>query len=157
MESSLEQNLKDFVAQISREKELDIETVKVAIEKAIEAASQKNFSRYRKARPVLDLQTGKIHVYVTKRIVEEVTNFRTEISLKEAKKIKPDAQLGEDIEVEIEPAEFGRIAAQSVRQGIMQRLKEAKRLKTFNEIKLKEGHLVSAVIQRREAQGFIVE
>lgn len=157
VESSLEQNLKDFVAQISREKELDVETVKVAIEKAIEAASQKSFSRYRKARPVLDLQTGKIHVYVTKRVVEEVTNFRTEITVKEARKIKPDAQLGDDIEVEIEPAEFGRIAAQSVRQGIMQRLKEAERLKTFNEIKLKEGHLVSGVIQRREAQGFIVE
>lgn len=153
----MEQDLRAFVQQISREKELDEETVKIAIEKAIEAVAQREFSRYRKARPFIDMETGKMHVFVTKRVTTDVENFRVEISSKEAKKIKPDVKIGEDIEVEIDPTEFGRIAAQSVRQGIMQRLKEAERLKIFNELKLKEGYLVTGVIQRREAQGFIVE
>lgn len=157
VESTIEQNLKEFVTQISREKELEPEIVKIAIEQAIEAVSKKNFSRYRKARPELDLETGKLHVFVTKRVVEEVRNFRTEIALADAKKIKPDVEIGEDIEVEIDPSEFGRIAAQSVRQGILQRLKEAERIKTYNDFKPKEGHLVTGVVQRREHNGFVVE
>ncbi|MCD6385593.1 S1 RNA-binding domain-containing protein, partial [Candidatus Sumerlaeota bacterium] len=157
VESAIEQNLKEFVTQISREKELDAEVVKIAIEQAIEAVSKKNFSRYRKARPELDLETGKLHVFVTKRVVEEVRNFRTEIALQDARKIKPDAEIGEDIEVEIDPSEFGRIAAQSVRQGILQRLKEAERIKIYNDFKPKEGHLVTGVVQRREHNGFIIE
>jgi len=155
--SAIDQNLKDFVAQISQEKELNPEIVKVAIEQAIEAASKKNFSRYRKARPHLDLETGQMRVFVTKRVVDDVRNFRTEISLQHARKINKQAQLGEDIEVEIEPSEFGRIAAQTVRQGIIQRLKEAERLKMYDDFKPRVGHLVTGVIQRREHNGFIVE
>lgn len=155
--TSIDQNLKNFVAQISQEKELDQEIVKVAIEQAIEAASKKNFSRYRKARPYLDLETGNLMVFVTKRVVEEVRNSKTEISLAKAKKVKHDAVIGDDVEVEIEPSEFGRIAAQAVRQGILQRLKEAERLKTYTDYKPRVDHLVTGVIQRRESSGFIVE
>jgi N utilization substance protein A len=152
----MEKNLRGFVKQISKEKELDVEIVKAAIEEAIVAASRKTLSNFRNARPVLDIETGELDMYVTKTVVQSVENPRAEISLEQARHVKKGLAVGDEVEVTIDPAEFGRIAAQSVRQGIMQRLRDAERDKVYNEYIDKVGQLVTGIVQRYERRDVIV-
>src|SRR5690606_14441042 len=105
--------LKAFIRQISKEKDLDVEVVKEAIQQAIISASKKNLSKFVDARLELDVDPVELHLYVTKTVVKIATNPRTQISQRDAQKIKADAEVGDQIEVEIDPAIFGRIAAQS--------------------------------------------
>ncbi|GAB4312334.1 MAG: transcription termination factor NusA [Candidatus Sumerlaeia bacterium] len=149
-------NLGPFVKQLSKEKDLDPEVIKTAIEQAILSASRKSFSSYNNARPCLDLETGELKIYATKKIVKEVKNERTEIGVLKSKLINPDLLLGDEVEVEIDPQDFGRIAAQSVRQGIIQRLRDAERDKIYEEYADRVGQLVSGVVQRYERRDLIL-
>jgi len=152
----LEINFINFVRQISKEKDIDIEVVKNAIEQSIISTSKKGPLFYRETRPVLDMESGRLHIFVEKTAVAEVGEPKYEIDLKSAKKIKKDATEGENIEVEIDPFEFGRIAAQSVRQGIMQRLREAEQEKVMSEFTDKVGTVVTGIVQRFERRNVIV-
>jgi N utilization substance protein A len=149
-------NLTNFIRQISKEKDLEPDVIKDAVEQGLLAASRKNLSIYKNARVSLDLASGQLDLMVTKTIVPKGANPRTEIDLKAAKKIRPDAQAGEEIEVVIEPAEFGRIAAQSARQVIMQKLRDAEREKVYEEFKEKVGTVVTGIVQRFERRDAIV-
>jgi N utilization substance protein A len=152
----MEKNLRAFVKQISKEKELDIEIVKEAIEQAIVSASRKTLSSFVNARPVLDVETGDLDIYVTKTVAETVENPRTQVTQSEARHIKKGLAIGDEIEVKIDASEFGRIAAQSVRQGIMQRLRDAERDKVYSEYVDKVGQLVTSIVQRYERRDVIV-
>ena len=151
----LEGNLINFVKQISKEKEVDLEIVKSAIEQAIISTSKKN-TQYHGTRPVLDLEANTLRIFVEKKVVENVSNDKIEISLKSAHKIKKDAAIGDLIEVETDPSEFGRIAAQSVRQGIMQRLRDAEQEKIMDEFTVKVRTVVTGIVQRFERRNVIV-
>ncbi|MBN1902758.1 transcription termination/antitermination protein NusA [Candidatus Sumerlaeota bacterium] len=152
----LEGNLGNFVRQISKEKDLDVEVVKSAIEQAILSASKKGSMRLKNTRPDFDIETGKLRIFVEKNVVEEVMDSKTEIKLKAAKKINHDAEMGDVVEVEIDPIEFGRIAAQSVRQGILQRLRDAEHDRIYNEYIGKVGMVVTGIVQRFERKNVIV-
>jgi N utilization substance protein A len=149
-------NLTNFIRQISKEKDLEPDVIKEAIEQALVAASRKNLSQFKNARAVLDLASGQLDLVVAKTVVEKVSNPRTEVDLKSAKKIKRDVQLGEEIEVVIDPAAFGRIAAQSARQVVMQRLRDAEREKIYAEYKEKVGQVVTGIVQRFERRDAVV-
>ena len=123
----MQQNLKGFIRQISKEKDLEIEVIKEAIEQAIVSASKKTLSHFENARPELDVETGELKIFAEKTAVKQVTTPRHEITLEKARQIKKRAKLGDVVEVEIDPGDFGRIAAQSVRHGILQRLHDAER------------------------------
>lgn len=148
--------LKAFMRQISKEKELDVHVVKEAIEQAIISASKKNLSQFVDARPLLDPDTGELHLYVKKHVVNIVVNPRTQIALRDAKRQKSDAQVGDLVEVEIDPENFGRIAAQSARQVVMQKLRDAERQKVFDEFKNKKGEILSGIVQRYEKRDLIL-
>ncbi|MFH0792889.1 MAG: transcription termination factor NusA [bacterium] len=153
----MEPNLKTFIRQISKEKDLELDVIKEAIEQALVSASKKNLSSYVNARPELDMESGTLHLYVTKTVVESpAINSRTEVGLAEAKKLKKGVKVGEEVEVEISPASFGRIAAQSAKQIVMQRLRDAEREKIYDEFKDKEGHVVTGVVQRFERRDGII-
>src|SRR5690606_24644656 len=123
---------------------------KEAIQQAIISASKKNLSQFEDARPELDVDTGELHLYVTKTVVKIATNPRTQISQRDAQKIKADAEVGDQIEVEIDPAIFGRIAAQSARQVVMQKLKDAERHKVYDECEARKGEIFTGIVQRFE-------
>jgi transcription termination/antitermination protein NusA len=148
--------LKAFMVQVSREKELDILVVKDAIEQAIISASKKNLAQFVDARPDLDVETGQLRLYVTKNIVNIATNSRTQISVREAQKIRKGSQIGETVEAEVDPAVLGRIAAQSARQMVMQKLREAERNKVYDEFHTKVGEVVSGIVQRYEKRDLII-
>lgn len=148
--------LKAFIRQISKEKELDIAVVKEAIEQAIISASKKNLSQFTDARPDLDAETGQLHLYVKKTVANIASNPRTHVSLREAKHIKSDVQVGDLIEVEIDPSAFGRIAAQSARQVVMQKLRDAERVKVYDEFQGRVGELISGTVLRFEKRDVIL-
>lgn len=148
--------LKAFIRQISKEKDLDVAIVKEAIEQAIITASKKNLSQFNEARPELDPETGELRLFVQKNVVNIASNPRLQVSLREAKKIKPDVQVGDNVEVEIDPAAFGRIAAQSARQVVMQKLKDAERMKVYDEFQGKIGEITSGSVQRFEKRDVIL-
>jgi N utilization substance protein A len=152
----MQQNLKAFIRQISKEKDLDIEIIKEAIEQAIISASKKTLSHFQNARPQLDVETGELKIFAEKTVVEHVANPRHEVSLSKAREINKKAKRNDVVEVEIDPGDFGRIAAQSVRQGILQRLRDAERDKIYEEYKDRVGHVVTGIVQRFEKRDAIV-
>jgi len=150
------QNLTNFIRQLSKEKDLEPEVIKEAIEQSLIAASKKNLSQFKNARASLDLVTGQLDLLVTKTVVEKIGNPRTEIDLKSARKIKRDLQVGDEVGVVIDPSVFGRIAAQSARQVVMQRLRDAEREKIYTEFKEKVGHVITGIVQRFERRDAVV-
>lgn len=149
--------LLSFVKQISKEKGLEPEVIKEAIEYAVVSCSKKNLSQYEDARAEMDLETGELQVFIKKSVVERA-GFRshTDIGLKDAQKIDPEVEVGGFVEISIPASDFGRIAAQSARQIIMQRLRDAEREKTFEEYQDRAGLIVTGVIQRFERRDAIV-
>ncbi len=148
--------LKAFIRQISKEKDLDVNVVKEAIEQAIVSASKKNLSAFEDARTELDAETGQLHLFVKKMVVNIAANPRTQVSVKEAQKLKPGTQAGETIEMEVDPSIFGRIAAQSAKQIVMQKLRDAERQKVYDEYVAKKGEVLSATVTRFEKRDIIV-
>ena len=152
-------SLKAFIRLISKEKDLPPEILKEAIEYSILAASRKQLSRYRDAVANLDMDSGQLMVMVTKMVTEEAArDDRENIAVKEARKILKDKKIkvGDEVRVPIDPSDFGRIAAQSARQMVMQRLRDAERSKIFNEYKGKEGMLVTGIVQRFERRDVVL-
>ena len=136
--------------ELEKEKGIKKEYLLQAIETALVIAYKRNFDSSDNVRIEMDRQTGATYVYSVKEIVEEVKDPVKEIGLKEAKKIKKGAEIGETIEIEIVPKNFGRIAAQTAKQVIMQKLREAERDVLFNEYSEKKGEIVTGIIQKAD-------
>jgi N utilization substance protein A len=145
------------ITQIAAEKNLPKEVVLQAVETALISAYKKDSEATSNIVVRIDRNTGNVHVFAQKAVVEEVEDERVDISLKEARRIKPDAQLGDILEFEVTPANAGRIAAQTAKQVVLQRLREAEREMVYEEFSNREGDIVSGVIQRLDARQIIVD
>ena len=146
------------ITQLSAEKNLPKEVVFKAVEAALVSAYKKDQSRADQDILVkIHPATGEVKVYVRKLVVEEITDPNNQISLSQAKKLKSDAQVDDIIDLEITPANAGRIAAQTAKQVVLQRLREAERDIVFEEYVDKEGQTIMGVIQRVEPRQIIVE
>ena len=146
------------ITQLSAEKNLPKEVVIAAVESALVSAYRKdNFATNRNIQVTIDPDTGKVKVFAEKEVVEQPEDSRREISLAEACKIKPDVQLGELLLVEATPANAGRIAAQTAKQVILQRLHEAEHTAIFEEYAHKEGDIVNGIVQRIEPKQIYVD
>jgi transcription termination/antitermination protein NusA len=136
---------------IAEEKNLPEETVMSVIQQAIAAAWRRdNGQREQEVRCELDLNTGEAKIYVIHQVVEEVENPASEISLEDAKNIKPDAVVGDTLEDEFGVTSFGRVAAQTAKQVILQRLREAEREVVLSEYEDKIGSVVNGTVARVE-------
>jgi len=133
--------------QICSERNLDKQVVLEAIETALLTAYKKDYGSAQNVTAKIDPETGQARVYVTKEVVEEVQDERFEISLEDARKIKADAQLGDLVITENTPETFGRIAAQTAKQVILQRIREAERDVLFNDYAEREGELINGTVQ----------
>ncbi len=149
-------SVKALVRQLSKEKDLEPEVVKHAVEAAILSAAQRRAKAFNEARPELNIDTGEMKIFVRKKVVINVDDEKHEIDIISAKKQNPNHMLGQEVEVEIDPEEFGRIAAQSVRQGILQRLRDAERDRIYEDYKDKVGSVVTGVVQRYDRRDAIV-
>lgn len=146
------------VRTIAEEKSLPEETVLEVIEQAIAAAWRRdNGERDQNVRAQLNVNDGTAKVYVQREIVEIVGSDALEISLEDAKKQKSDAELGDIVEEEFEVTSFGRVAAQTAKQVVLQRLREAEREVVLAEFEDKIGTVVNGVVQRVEPRLVRVE
>jgi len=141
------------LTQLAAEKNLPKEVVISAIETALVSAYRKdNFAPNQNILVKIDPATGMVRVWVEKVVVEKPSDPRKEVSLAEARKIKPDAEIDGFVEVEATPRNAGRIAAQTAKQVILQRLHEAEHSAIFEEYSGKEGDIVSGMVQRIESR-----
>jgi len=146
------------VRTIADEKNLPEETVMDVIEQAIAAAWRRdNGERDQNVRAELNMIDGTAKVFVQREVVEDVVNDLTEISLEDAQAIKSDAKLEDIIEDEFEVASFGRVAAQTAKQVVLQRLREAEREVVLAEFEDKIGTVVTGIVQRVEPRVVRVE
>ena len=146
------------LTQLAAERNLPREIVLSAIEAALVSAYRKDSVAAGQNLSVkLDPGSGDVSVYVLKTVVEEVTDPQLEIQLKDARKLKPDAEIDDSIPTENIPHEAGRIAAQTAKQVVMQRLREAERELVFEEFSDKEGEVFSVNVQRMEPKQVIVD
>lgn len=145
--------LAQVIKTISEEKNLPEDSVKEVVEQALAAAYRKDFGdRDQEIRTEINLNTGNIDIYISKEVVAEVGDNRFEISLVDAQKKKKDAAIGDEIEIHEHPETFGRVAAQTAKQVILQRLREAEREIVMNEYQDKIGTVVNGIVSRVEGR-----
>lgn len=147
------QALEDFEAERKIKKEVFIE----ALETALTSAYNKNYGEAKSAIVKLNPEKNTIKVYSYKTVVDEVTDPDKEISLSDAKLIKKSYKVGDLVEQEESPKDFGRIAAQTAKQVVMQKLRDVERAQTLNEISEKEEELVTTIIKRIDGKNVFVE
>lgn len=137
--------------QIAEEKNLPFEIVEDALEQAIAAAYRRDYGdREQQVRAVMNQKDGTFKIFVTKTVVEEPENEFTQIGLEDAKKINKDAKIDDEIEQQVEYDGFGRVAAQTAKQVILQKLREAERDVVFAEYQDKVGMILNGTVQRVE-------
>lgn len=156
---SVDSNLEliEALHQIEKEKGIDKDTLLSAIEAALISAYKKNFGSVQNVNIVINEDTGKINVFAQKLVVEEVTDGRTEISLTEAQDIDPNYELDDVVETEITPKDFGRIAAQTAKQVVVQRIREAERSIIYEEYANRENDIVNGIVQRQETNNVYID
>jgi N utilization substance protein A len=143
----------NVVDQISREKGISREVLIEALESALVSAMRKKYGDRTNINLVIDRQKCSIKVFETKTIVDEVTNPDEEMTIQEAEKIEPGKIVGETVDIPLDLQDLGRIAAQTAKQVIFQRVREAERDVIYDEYKDRVGQIVSGTIMRRE-KGF---
>jgi len=145
------------ITQLAAEKNLPKEVVLDAMEAALVSAYKKDSDLEGEVAVKIDRETGDHHVYLERNVVQEVEDPLTEVTLPEARKVKPDVMPGDVLLTEIHPGAAGRIAAQTAKQVVLQRLREAERAMVFEEFSNREGDIVSGVIQRIEEKHTVVD
>ena len=138
----------DALNQLQKEKHIEKEVIMQAIEDSLVAACNRDFGKNAVVKVNMDRETGDISVYVEKTVVEEVEDPATEISLADAKMIHFHYELGDVVNIEVTPKNFGRIAAQHARSVIVQKIKEEERRVVFEHFAHKEKDIVTGVVQR---------
>jgi N utilization substance protein A len=149
--------LRQQIEQISREKNINPDVVIAAIEDAILTASKKYYKTDEDLRSRFNEETGQIEVFAVKQVVEEVDNPPTQISLAEARTLIPEAEVGAEIEFPKPTDVLGRIAAQTAKQVIFQKVREAERDNVFAEYSGRVGEVVNGIIKRQEMGDFVVD
>ena len=147
----------DTLRELSRERGIDEEFLFEAIEAALISAYKRNFSAAQNVRVTLSRDTGHYHVYAIKTVVEETEDEITEISLAQARTIKADYEVGDVIEIEVTPANFGRIAAQTAKQVVVQRIREAERGIIYDEFANRESDIITGIVQRIENKNVFID
>lgn len=143
--------------QLSKDRGISFEVLADAIEAALVSAYKKNYNTSGNVRTNLDRESGKIEIWASKTVVETVEDPMTEISLKNAKAVNPLFEIGDVLEEEADTKNFGRIAAQTAKQVVMQRIREAEQGAIFDEYAEKENEVLTAIVQRSEKNGIYVE
>ena len=145
------------IDQIGRDKGIDKSVLISAIETAVLSASRKKYGNAENITARFNEKSGQVEIYVPKKVVSKVISPKEEISVEEARKIKPEACENDEIEVKAETVEFGRIAAQTAKQIIVQKVREAERDHIYAEFSQKQGQIVNGIVQKVEHGNIVVD
>jgi transcription termination/antitermination protein NusA len=142
---------------VAREKMIDPSLVIEAMEDSLGKAARSRYGAELDIRAKIDRKSGELFMTRHRQVVEEVENTFTELDLADARRIKPDAEIGDEILDPLPPMDFGRIAAQSAKQVIMQKVREAERLRQYEEFKDRVGQIINGLVKRTEYGNVIVD
>lgn len=143
--------------QIEREKGIPAETLISAIEVALVSAYRRNFGSSSNVRARIDRETGEVRVFARKRVSEDLKDPKDEIAVEKARALDPSVKVGDEVDVEVTPKDFGRIAAQTAKQVVVQRIREAERGMIFEEYSGREGDIVTGIVHRVEHRNIILD
>jgi transcription termination/antitermination protein NusA len=142
---------------VAREKMIDPILVIEAMEDSLGKAARSRYGAELDIRARIDRKSGELHMTRHRQVVEEVENVYTELTLDEAREIEPGIEIGGEIVDPLPPMDFGRIAAQSAKQVIMQKVREAERLRQYEEFKDRVGQIINGLVKRTEYGNVIVD
>ena len=143
--------------ELEKERGIKKEYLIESLESALVTAYKKNFDSEDNVKVNINGDTGEIHVYSVMEVVEKSEDPLLEISLEKAKKINPDVKIGDTVDIEIMPKDFGRIAAQTAKQVVVQKIREVERELIFNEYNDKKGEIVSGLIQKADTGTLVID
>ena len=144
---------KDFIDalnQLATERNLDKDQLLASFEESLEQAYERNVEPGKAIEVQVDPETGEIEVLIVRRVVEEVEDAEQEMSLEEARELDPTVEVGMEMEFPVDPDKFTRIAVQTTKQVITQKIREAERAIVFNEYKDRAGDVITAVVSRQD-------
>lgn len=147
----------EAIGQLAREKGINLDLLFEAIESALISAYKKNFGGSGNVRVDIDRQSGAIHVFALKKVVETLEDSQEQILLEDAKNVDPNFQLGDVVEQQVTPRNFGRVAAQTAKQIVVQRIREAERGQIYEEFTDRESDIVNGVVQRVDGRNVIID
>ena len=149
--------LQAIISYMEKERGLDREVLIQAVEYALQSAARKGLAHDRELRIEIDRETYDIRAFARQLVVENPDPKNEEVSLQKARRIKPDIELGEMIEVEATPSNFGRIAAQTAKQAIIQRIRQAEKDVVYEEYKDRVGDIVSGTVRQFNRSDIIID
>jgi transcription termination/antitermination protein NusA len=154
----MRETLMDIIERIGSERSISPEVLVEGIEAAMVSASKKMLGgNINVSRATMDPESGSFRVYASKIVMDEVIDPSIHISLEDAQKIRSGAEIGEEVEIDVTPPDFGRIAAQSAKQVITQRIREAEREMVYDRFKNRIGDVVNGSVQRYERGNVVVD
>lgn len=142
---------------MEKERGIDREVLIEAVETALQSAARKSVSAVNDVRVQVDRKTFDIKALAQMIVVENVTNASEQISYRKARLIKPDIELGETVEMEVTPRNFGRIAAQTAKQAILHKLRQAEKDRVFEEYKDRSGEIVTGTVRRFDRSDVVID
>ncbi len=145
------------IDDIVKEKNISKDIIIEAMEQAMLTAYKKNFDQYTNARVSIDEEAGEIRIFSQKEIVEEPEDTFLEISIEEARELNPNYNIGDIVENEVTPDDFGRIAAQTAKQVAIQKIREAERVSIYQEFSNLEGEMVVGTLSREDNNNYYVD
>ncbi|HBM81212.1 MAG TPA: transcription termination/antitermination protein NusA [Clostridiaceae bacterium] len=147
----------EAITQLAREKNIKQEVLIEALESALVSAYKKNFGSAQNVKTAINPETGDVHVYAQKTVVDEVYDKLLEIDINDAKAIDNKYKLGDVVDIEVTPRKFGRIAAQTAKQVVVQKIREAERGILYEEFSNKENDLIIGTVLRKDKQNVYID
>jgi N utilization substance protein A len=154
---TIEINLAEMLRQVAREKDIEYERMLAALEDSMASAAKKQHRIKEPVRAKFDAETGRFEAWSVRKVVEEVEDPTAEWTVEEAREVKPDASVGDEILSPVSTEGLGRIAAQSAKQVLYQRVRETEREKVYNEYIDRVGEIVNGTVKRFERGDVIVD
>lgn len=145
----------EALGDIVKQKGIEKEIIFSALESALTTAYKKNYGASIKV--ALNRENGDIKIYAQKTVVEEVNDGQSEINLEDAKDINKIYELGDIVDIELAPKDFGRVAAQNVKQNVVQKIREAEREIIYKEFSEKENDIITGIVQKKEKQSVLID
>jgi len=148
--------LRRMIDHVAREKGLDREILISTLEEAMQSAARRKLGSKVEVDVAYNDEIGEVEVFEFKEVVEELTDPDTQIGFEDARRLDPDCEIGDELGIKVETADFGRIAAQSAKQVIIQRMKDAERDIIFEDFKDRKGEIINGIVQRFDKGSIVV-
>jgi len=149
-------DIKHVVEQVSRDKGIDRDVLIKALEEALKSAARKKYGNQIDIEVQYNEEVGEIEVFQFKEVVEEITEPDLQISLEEGRKLDAECEIGDDLGTKMDTSTFGRIAAQSAKQVIIQKIKDAEKVATYSSFITRKGEIINGIVQRIDRGDIIV-